>query len=207
MKVELPLGSKALVRVEPSDYRGQDIVPVVIARKAPIQWSPAYSKDGMFDHGDVMVWVHDLSQVPAYECGEVVEYFVPDELPKDRLRAVPLSCIAGLGQGLDGYMQHVTMLNNTFVLRDGVLEDARSTVVCMSTSPSSVFTDFQPAALSEEDLTRAPVARRIFYEGTVFKQGFKPPVMGNGPKAWHKNVFLEASIVAVKTDRKSRRHR
>ena len=65
MQAELPYGSVALIRVDPSQYRGQDIVPVIIVRKAPIEWSRQYSRDCMFTQGDFMVWVHDLLQLPA----------------------------------------------------------------------------------------------------------------------------------------------
>lgn len=148
MQKSLPVGSTAFVRVQPSQYRGQNIVPVVIARKAPIEWSPEYSRDGMFTHGDVMVWVHDLLQEPH---GQGVAHVVPDELPYEKLRAVPLTYVAGLGQGSDGYMQRATsptacdQTTKTFVLRYGVIEDARSTVVRLSTDLESAFRDFQPA--------------------------------------------------------------
>lgn len=55
MKNELLFGFTALVRVESFEYRGQDIVPVVIARKSPIQRLQEYSRDGMFTDGDVIV--------------------------------------------------------------------------------------------------------------------------------------------------------
>lgn len=44
-----------LLRVEPSEHRVQDIFPVLLARQAPSMWSPEYSADGVFAHGDWMV--------------------------------------------------------------------------------------------------------------------------------------------------------
>lgn len=210
MQNNLPFGSTALVRVDPSDYRGQDIVPVIIARKAPCQWSHEYSRDGMFTQDDIMVWFYDLSQP---EGGKVGEYLVPEKLSTDQIRAVPLTCIAGLGQGLGGYMIECSPLTTlsestkVFVLRDGVLEDARSDVVLMSTNPMSAFSNFQPVPLSDEDQFRAPVARRMFPVGTLVKKGFRAPVMGNGQRAWRGNVQIEGKVVSVTTSRKYRRHR
>lgn len=210
MQDELPFGSTALVRVDPSDYRGEDIVPVVIARKAPCQWSHEYSSDGMFTPKDTMVWVYDLAQAP--EGGQVAAYLVPDELTTNQIRAVPLKSIAGLGRGLLGYMERSTQSTlsetcKTFVLSDGVIEDARSRIVLMSSDPSSAFSDFRPVALSDEDLTRAPVARRMFPIGTVVKKAFKAPVMGNGHREWRGSCPFEGKVVSVNTNRKSRRHR
>ena len=100
-QVELPFGSTALMRVDPSEYRGQDIVPVIIARKAPCQqWSDEYSRDGMFTQQDTMVWLYGLAQEP--EGGQVARYLVPDELSTDQLRAVPPYVDSGLGQRLTG---------------------------------------------------------------------------------------------------------
>ncbi|CAM9776337.1 unnamed protein product [Laminaria digitata] len=210
MQAELPFGSTALVRVDPSDYRGDVIVPVVIARKAPCQWSHEYSSDGMSTPKDTMVWVYGLSQAP--EGGQVAAYLVPDELTTNEIRAVPLKSIAGLRQGLLGYMERLTQSTlsetcKTFVLSDDVIEDARSRIVLMSSDPSSAFSDFRPVALSDEDLTRAPVARRMFPIGTVVKKAFKAPVMGNGHREWRGTCPFEGKVVSVNTNRKSRRHR
>lgn len=210
MPADLPFGSTALLRVDPSEHRGQDIVPVLIARKAPSPWSPSdYSRDGMFTQGDVIVWVFDLPQVP--ECGQGVEYLVPDKLSTDKLRAVPLTCIAGLGQGLRGYMERspqptLSESGKQFLLREGVIENARSNVVLLSTNPSSAFKDFQPVRLSEEDLLRAPVAKSMFAIGTVVEQRFKGPVMETGKLLWSRPQTLEATVVLVRTVRESRRH-
>ena len=127
------------------------------------------------------------------------------------MRAVRLTGVAGLGQGLDRYMQPASSptpcerIGKTFVLREGVLENARarSAVVRLSTNPSSAFEEFQPADPTDEDLTRAPVAPRRFADGTVFKQGFKVPVMEIRRRAWRGSVGLEAKVVAVRTDHKS----
>ena len=61
MQTSLAYGDIALVRTNPKEYAGLDIVPVVVARsKAPIIWERRFSVDGMFENGDVMVWIHDL---------------------------------------------------------------------------------------------------------------------------------------------------
>lgn len=39
MPTQLPFGSTALLRVDPSEHRGQDIVQVIVARKAVCPWS------------------------------------------------------------------------------------------------------------------------------------------------------------------------
>ena len=57
----------------------------------------------MFTQQDTKVWLYDVSQEP--EGGQVAEYLVPDELSTDQLRAVPLTSIVGLKQGLTGDME------------------------------------------------------------------------------------------------------
>ena len=37
-------------------------MPVVIARKAPVLWDRTLSSNGMFDIGDIMVWIHEIPQ-------------------------------------------------------------------------------------------------------------------------------------------------
>ncbi|CAN0086092.1 unnamed protein product [Pylaiella littoralis] len=211
MKGDLPFGSTALLRVDSSDHCGEDIVPVLLARKAPSIWSPDYSADGMFTHGDWMVWVVDLQQVS--ERRERVEYIVPNDISsKEQFRAVPLTCIAGLGQGISGYMERspyplVCEDSTHFVMRDGVLENARSSVVLMSTSPSSAFKGFSPVGLTEEELTRATVASPRFSLGTEVERAFKGPVRENRSRVWRTAKRLTARVVDMMTDDKSRRHR
>lgn len=92
--------------------------------------------------GDVIVWVIDLPQVS--EVGERVKYLVANKVADDQFRAVPLTCIAGLGQGISEYMERSTQplasdSCERFALRDGVIESARSTVVLLSIMPSLAF--------------------------------------------------------------------
>ncbi|CAB1116630.1 unnamed protein product [Ectocarpus sp. CCAP 1310/34] len=82
MRIPLPYGSVALMPVRPEEYRGQDIVPIFIGRKAPSNYTTSsFEKDGMFSEGDVMVWIHDVL------CHVwVIEYDVPNVLPVDEKR-------------------------------------------------------------------------------------------------------------------------
>lgn len=138
---------------------------------------------------------------------------MPNALSTDnQLRAIPLTCIAGLGQGLAAYMKRSPLLtlsesSKNFVLRDGVIENARFTVVRMSTNPSSAFLDVQAEPLSDEDVAWAHVGRKMFDIGTVVKRGFRAPIMGDGERAWRGNIYLEGTALSVCTNRKSRRHR
>ena len=63
---------------------------------------------------------------------------------------------------------------DTYILRDGVLEKARSKTVRLSIYPSSAFNVFQPADFSDDDLARTPVRPLMFAQGKVFQQGFNP---------------------------------
>ncbi|CAN0357792.1 unnamed protein product [Ectocarpus sp. 6 AP-2014] len=209
MPSQLPFGSIALLRVDPSEHDGQDIVPVVVARKAACPWTPRVAVDGMFGHGDTIVWVVDLPQ--AIVRGKEVEYLVPRSISGVKFRAVPLACIAGLGQGVLGYMEHPqcsqsSLSSETFVLREGVVENARSTVVLLSRNPLAAFESFQPVPLSVEDEARAPVEPRMFVNGTVIEQLFKGPRNSNGRPIWKHGKKLRAIVIACQTDLKSRRH-
>lgn len=208
----LPFGSTALLRVDPDSYAGQDVVPVLIGRKEPRPWSSAFSRDGMFAPGNTMVWIHDIHRVTGGEDG--VEYEVPDRLLGDDKRAVPLTSFAGLGRSLAEYMelgpvQNATGSTKRYRLRAGVMEDARSTLVLMSTNPKVSFMTSQLALLGDDDCRRCPVNFNLFEVGTNILKGFKAPAMGSGRKpAWSGGQKKqEAVVVDIATCRESRRHR
>lgn len=210
---QFPYGSTALLRVDPGENQGQDIVPVLVARKAPCPWSRDYtSADGMFMDGDTILWVVDLEQVPLRECAEpgMVKYVVPKELSvTHKLRAVPLKCTAGLGQGLSGYMEEVADQGSSkhFALRAGVVEDARSNLVLLSTKPSSAFHGFNPVEMSAEDERRSPLRPELFDVGTVVRRKFSGPLSSRGKRLWRTKRLLNATVVGVRTDESRRRHR
>lgn len=57
-----------------------------------------------------MMWILDLEQCTEQDGTGTVDSIVPDKtLPTDKFRAVPLRCIAALGQALRGYMEFVAV--------------------------------------------------------------------------------------------------
>lgn len=224
MSAALPYGSTALLRVDPQDYAGQDIVPVFIGRKAPSPWSRDFAADGMFSHGDTMVWIHDLDLVD--HCGSVgeAEFLVPETLSVDNMRAIPMASLAGVGQGLEDYMEVVSDQLDTFDeahdafakryrMRAGTTERARSTAVLMSTNPKAVFPDvdttvfakIQTAKLSNVDKLRAPLHQHLFDVGTIVREGFQAPLVGSR-RSWRGKKKLDAEVVDIATF-SDRRHR
>ena len=205
---DLPYGSTALIRVDPKDHDGQDIAPVLIARKAPSPWkSSENAHDGMFADGMMIMWVFDLERVADTER---VLYVVPDFVPADqKLRAVPLITIAGLGQGLRGYVRTVAKYEGFrhVELQKRVLETARSDVVLLSTNPSAVFKDFRPEPLSPEDQERCPVRPNLFEGGTVVAKKFTGPYDEKGKKVWRVRKTLRATVTDITTCDRSRRHK
>lgn len=206
LRNSLAFGSIALMRVNGAEYQGQDIVPVIIGRKAPSEYTASmYSRDGMFDYGDTMMWIHDV------ESQDVGEFKVPDVLEGDETRAVPLKCLAGPGQGLQGYMERVPLRpgeaspNNLYRLLPGVVEDARSNLVLMATSPCLAFRNFRSVALSQADEARAFVKPTRFEHGTLLRSGFRAPLWGN-QREWSGLKKLTAKVVDVTTFEKERRH-
>lgn len=162
---QLPYGSTALLRVDPADHHGQDIAPVLVARKAPSLWMrDDNSHDGMFVNGDTILWTVDLERVVDTDN---VEYVVPDRISAtDKLWVVPLRCIAGLGQGIQRYVRLVATqeASKHYALREDVVQNAPSNVVLLSIRPSAAFKDFQPANLSDEDVDRCqPRSARTFW--------------------------------------------
>lgn len=212
IKKKFLYGSTALLRVDPGENQGQDIVPVLAARKAPCPWSRDYtSADGMFVDGDTILWLVDLEQVPLRECAEprMVKYVVPKELSAThKFRAVPLKCAAGLGQGLSGYMDEVAQQGSSkhFSLRAGVVEDARSNPVLLSAKPSSAFHGFNPVEISAEDERRSPLRPELFDVGTVVRRKFSGPLSSRGKRLWRTKRLLNATVVGVKTNESLRRH-
>ena len=196
------------MRVVAKENFGLDIVPIAIGRKAPCEWSTDYARDGMFDHGDVMVFIYEFEQLPGGE------FAVPDLLSGDETRAVPLKCLAGYGQSLGGYMERVegpdrdNVSNTRFRLRPGVLENSRSNLVRMSVDPASAFQDIHAVPLSESDDKRAPIQRSLFDRGTMIRQGFHAPIWGNGRarRAWSGLKKFDAKVIDIKTCPNERRH-
>lgn len=207
MQASLAYGSVALLRVNPSKHFGQDMVPVFIGRKAPSDFSSRSSRDGMFVSKDTMVWIHDIVQVP----GRVQEYDVPDEPYGRETRAVPLRCIAGLGQSLEGYMKRVPAASSSpsttrYRMRIGVVEDARSNLVLMSTNPRNAYSGFSPVAMSSADFSRAPVNQSLFKVGETFRKGFRAPPQGRRT-AWRGLKTFTARVEIIITCPRERRHK
>ncbi|CAN0216718.1 unnamed protein product, partial [Ectocarpus sp. 6 AP-2014] len=205
MRSALPYGSVALMRVHPEEYQGQDVVPIFIGRKAPSDYTSSFATDGMFSEGDVMVWIHDVfSHVRG------VEYDVPKVLPVDENRAVPLTSLAGLGQGIGGYMERLrgdgTSATRRYRIRPGVIEDARSNLVIMSERPQDAFVDFLPEIMKGSDERRAHVRENLFQPGEVVRTVFKAPPQGRNT-AWRGLKAIEAAVVDVITSPEERRHR
>ncbi|CAB1106285.1 unnamed protein product [Ectocarpus sp. CCAP 1310/34] len=129
---------------------------------APSDRTSSFAKDGMFSEGDGMVWIHDF-----FRHVRGVEYDVPNVLPVDENRAVPLTSLAGLGQGIEGYMEEVsrasrTSLTTRYRMRRDVVDSARSNLVFMSKRPQDAFVDCRPAKMRKIDRRRAHVQPSLF---------------------------------------------
>lgn len=203
----LHFGSVALLRVDPAENHGMGIVPIVIGRKAPHAWSSNYARDGMFDVGDVMVFIYELDQTTK----RPGEFKIPNVLLGDETRAVPLKCLAGPGQGFLGYMETVPRRSRSSTsstrcrLRPGVAEEGWSNLVRMSVDPMSAFQNMNLEPLLASDHARAPIQPSIFCVGTVIRKGFKAPSWGN-ERAWSGLKKLDAEVVEIATFETERRH-
>ena len=209
MQLQLPFDSTALMRVDPASYGGEDVVPVFVGRKQPCPWSNQFSRDGIFSNGDIIVWIHDIRQVEPGEEG--AEYEVPAELDEDDQRAVPLESLAGVGRPMSEYMEQVAVHTSSesrtrYRRRCGVVEDARSTLVLMSTSPKKAFPPAQPASLDGQDCRRAYVRKNKFLCGTVISKGFRSPYSSGEAQDWRGVKRIEAEVVDIRTCTASRRH-
>ncbi|CAN0454458.1 unnamed protein product [Pylaiella littoralis] len=103
---------------------------------------------------------------------EEVEFLIPETLSEDQMRAVPLASFAGVGLGLEHYMEivsHQSASTQRYRMKEGMTKVARSTAVLISTNPGSVFPEVDPAAsarvqtatLSKEDKLRAPLKKKL----------------------------------------------
>lgn len=206
MEKSLTFGSTALLRVDPTENDGNEFEPIIVGRKAPCAYTAQYARDGMFDFGDTMVWIHELAMSPSGE------YKVPRELGVDETKAVPIKCLAGPGQGITRYMnicrceEAGDVSTQAYRLRRGVVENARSKLVMMTTNPTNAFRDFQPVPLSESDQSRAFVRQSLFPVGTVVRKGFKAPRWGSRQKAWSGELKLDAEVAHIATFIGQRRH-
>eukprot|EP00904_Undaria_pinnatifida_P006331 jgi/Undpi1/2828/HiC_scaffold_14.g06205.m1 len=84
MQHGLPHGSTALMRVNPGENREMG----AIARKAPHPWDRTLASDGMFEIGDIMVWIHDIPRTSGGRDGR--QFMVsPDTVSNTNQRAIP----------------------------------------------------------------------------------------------------------------------
>lgn len=71
-------------------------------------------------------------------------------------------------------------------MRDCVIEDARSSLVLMSTKPQAAFLNAQLAVPDADYCKRTPVKPHLFGVGMTIRKGFKAPAMGTCIEvAWH----------------------
>lgn len=203
----LPYGSVALMRVSPDEYNGEEVVPFVVGRKAVSAWTSRLASDGMFSPGDMVIWIHDIEQV-ADRPGE---YNLLRVLPNQESRAIPLKCIAGLGQGSAGYMDEVSFddsegeLTTRFRLRRDAVKTARSNLALMSLNPKLAFAGFSPVPFSENDEDRAFVEEAKFEVGTVFSRAFTAPTQGRF-REWSGKQKLDGKVLEQATFPTERRH-
>lgn len=208
-EANLPYGSTALLHVSPHDYMGQDIVPVLIARKAPSPWDASYSSDKMFVRGDVMVWIHDLEQTPEREGRN---FKVPKDLARsDKYRAVPLRYVATVGMPMSTYMRADKDTSDgvpTWTVKRNAIVDARVAKTMQATNPTAAFRLCSKPLLSRDE-ELAPVLQPLFPIGSAFKHGFKGGKVfkhGQYVSEWSGKKEFVAVVESVETNRASRRH-
>ncbi|CAB1107947.1 unnamed protein product [Ectocarpus sp. CCAP 1310/34] len=167
-----------------------------VAPMAPSDYTSSFAKDGMFSEGDVMVWNHDV-----YSHIRGVEYDVHNVFPVDENKAVPLTSPAGLGQGIERYMEEVsrayrTSLSRRYRMRRDVGESARSNLVVISKRPQDAFVDCRPTKMRKIDRRRAHDQSRLFLSGCNSEERYKAPPQGRDT-AWRGLRVIQANVVDV----------
>lgn len=186
------------------------VVPAVIARNPSIPWDRLCASDGMFDIGNIMVWVHDIQQTSVGRCRQFKVW--SDTVSKRNQRAVPLATITTLGMPMTSYMRQISRNLSLWKLRTSSTKDARSNAVLMSLKPSRVFIDHRRVPLEVSNLQRAPaLAQGMFPEGTLLERRiWAPTVFVEGRRrarpAWQGIKLFEGEIVRQFFDGASRRY-
>lgn len=98
----LAYGAIGLLRVNACKCAGQNVVPVVFARKAPIPWDRLFLTDGLFQSGNIMVWTCDVIQLSERRCRSF-EVF-PEAGSRGNQRGVPLEIGTTLGMPMRMYL-------------------------------------------------------------------------------------------------------
>lgn len=212
MRDGLPYGYTALVRVNPGECSGIDIVPVVIARKAPIPWERGtFSSDGgMFEAGDVMVWIHDLPQTGRKGGRQFT--VSPNVVSHENQRAIPLSTIAALGMPMAHYMKQSHKNPCRWTLNKSSITNARSNVVLLSVQPSRAFMNHPRAPLQGSDVERSPISTEgMFPVGASLERRIRAPAIYLGGRrrargAWQGRKLFQGEIQSLSLDEASRRY-
>lgn len=204
MKDCLAYGSTALIRVNTSENAGQDVVPVVIARKVPTPWDHTFSTDGMFLNGHVMVWIHDLGQLQG---GGSRSFEVSTEaVSHNNQRAVPLTTVVALGMPMTSYLCQSAEKPECWMLLLSAIKEARSHAVRMSVNPAKAFVDCHQTVLEESEEEMAPMCSQgRFAEGTLVESRLRAPMVyvhgrraqaaWRGPKAFEGKGVRQLPIV------------
>jgi len=98
LKQLLPQGSVAPIHVQPKNYGGLEIVPVLVGRKAPRRFDGRNMSDdgGMLRTGDTLVYIRDI--VSDDDVAVVSGQFkLPRIVDESKMQAIPLSVFVGMG--------------------------------------------------------------------------------------------------------------
>ena len=203
-------GSTALIRVNSAEYAGLDIAPVIIAQKAPVPWDRSFATDGMFDVGDIMVWIHDLRQLRS-EDGMTFEVS-NSTVSHANQRAIPLAAFASTGTPMSSCMTQIEDEPTRWVLKFSAIKEARSNAVLMSLYPSKAFVGCAQTALESADEERAPMSiKGEFSVGTPVQRKLRAPIVylpggRRSRPAWSGSKIFHGRVVRQNADLSARRY-
>lgn len=174
----LPYGSVAPIRVRPEDYGGAELVPVLIARKAPQRFDARNSyRDRMLSTGDIMVFIHDL--VPDDDDPHAVrgQVKLPRVVDEKNMRAIPLGAFVGMGRPSMQYLTRVMGTEHWWELSETRVQEAKSMCLLMASRPSEAYvaSDTTKSIWDKEDRARAPVGAPHFKKDQVVEANVRVP--------------------------------
>ena len=162
----LPYGSNAPMRVQPEDYGGAEVVPVIMVRKVPqIFDARVNSADGMFSKEDNMVFIHDLISDDTVGC---TPFELPRRMEEKDMRAIPLQVKIGTGKSSSQCLTRVPQTTNAWHLSAAEVQAAQSRCMLMAKYPEDMFKGKdETCETSSEDKMRAPLEEPHYTLGQI----------------------------------------
>ena len=164
--------STAPMRVEPNDFAGAEVVPVILRRKPPQKFDARVnSVDRMLDKEYPTMFIHNFTSHDTAVC---TRFELPHHVDENNIRDIPLQHIIEMGRSSIQYLDRVPQTTNRWQLPATEVQQAKSICMSMVTRPVDMYKDEgNICSLRTEDNTRAQVEGPQYSQGESWRQRYR----------------------------------